>query len=126
MVKHIKKPIRPLRLDGLPTDMRRQLKEVRLARGLTQAELGEQLGIPQMHVSGIESGKIVPRYDTLLDVVRALDHDLVMVPRALVPAVQALIRDHRRPYERRDDDERPLYAAEDEESEGLERSRNEF
>jgi hypothetical protein len=46
-----------------------------------------------MHLSGIESGKIVPRCDTLLDLVRVLDHDLLMVPRALVPAVRALMRD---------------------------------
>lgn len=126
MARHIKKHIRPLRLAGLPADMRQRLKEVRLARGLSQAELGEQVGLPQMHISGIESGKIVPRYDTLLDIVRVLDHDLLLVPRALVPAVQALIRDHRRPDEQRNDDERPLYAAEAEESEGQERRRNEF
>ena len=46
-----------------------------------------------MHLSGIESGKIVPRCDTLLDLVGVLDHDLLMVPRALVAAVRALMRD---------------------------------
>jgi hypothetical protein len=73
-----------------------------------------------MHISGIETGKIVPRFDTLLDLVRVLDHDLLLVPRALVPAVQALIRDHRRPHRDTDADEgeRPLYAEElDEEEE---------
>jgi HTH-type transcriptional regulator / antitoxin HipB len=104
-----------MRLNGIPVNMRQYLKDVRRAHGLTQERLGEKLGIPQMHVSGIESGKIVPRYDTLLDVVRSLDHDLVLVPRALVPAVEALIRDYRRPGERREDGERSLYAAEDEE-----------
>jgi transcriptional regulator with XRE-family HTH domain len=115
MATHIKKHIRPLRLNGLPMRMGQYLKDVRRARGLTQEQLGEKLGIPQMHVSGIESGKIVPRYDTLLDIVRALDYDLVLVPRALVPAVEALIRDHRRPGERGEDGERSLYAADDEE-----------
>ena len=66
-----------------------------------------------MHISGIESGKIVPRFDTLLDLVRVLGFDLLMVPRALVPAMQALIRDQRNQEERRDDGERPLYAADD-------------
>ena len=67
-----------------------------------------------MHISGIETGKIVPRFDTLLDLVRVLDRDLLMVPRALVPAVQALIRDHRRPDRdvNADEGERSLYAAE--------------
>jgi hypothetical protein len=52
----------------------------------------------------------VPRYDTLLELVRTLNYDLIMVPRALVPVVQALVRDHRndRPGE---GEERSLYAA---------------
>ena len=63
-----------------------------------------------MHISGIESGKIVPRYDTLLDLVRVLDYDLLMVPRSLVPALQALIRDHQNPDQHRDEEEPSLYA----------------
>ena len=105
--------IRPLRLNRLPDTMRRELIEARTKRGLTQAQLGRSLGLPQMHVSGIETGKIVPRFDTLLDLVRVLDRDLLMVPRALLPAVQALIRDHRRSDDAADADEgeRPLYAS---------------
>src|SRR5208337_4785304 len=118
MGQDIKKPIKPVRLCALPADMRRELKEARRKRGWSQAELGRRAGLPQMHISGIESGKIVPRYDTLLDLVRVLDHDLLMVPRSLVPAVQALIRDHRNPGQHRDEGERSLYAAEDDETMG--------
>jgi transcriptional regulator with XRE-family HTH domain len=98
--------------------MRHELKEARRKRGWTQAELGRRASLPQMHISGIESGKIVPRFDTLLDLVRVLDYDLLMVPRSLVPAMQALIRDHRNPNQYRDEGERPLYAAEDDEIKG--------
>jgi len=92
--------------------MRIELKEARKSRGWSQAELGRRAGLPQMHISGIESGKIVPRYDTLLDLVRVLDRDLLLVPRALVPAMQALIRDYQSPEGSRyaDDGEQPLYA----------------
>lgn len=109
MPKHIK----PIRLNGLPDDLRRELIEERHKRGWSQAELGQRLGLPQMHISGIETGKIVPRFDTLLDLVRVLDRDLLLVPRALVPAVQALIRDQRRPdrLTGADEGERSLYAA---------------
>ena len=120
MEQNINKHIKPVRLDGLPADMRHELKEARRRRGWSQAELGRRASLPQMHISGIESGKIVPRYDTLLDLVRVLDYDLLMVPRSLVPAVQALIRDHSRPDRdtNADEGERPLYAAElDEEEE---------
>ena len=108
--------IKTLRLNSLPDSIRRELVEARRKRGWSQAELGKRLGMPQMHVSAIETGKVVPRFDTLLDVVRVLDRDLLLVPRALVPAVQALIRDHRT----RESDtaveegERPLYAVDGE------------
>ena len=113
MKRNIKRPIKPLRLQGLPAEIRLSLKEARQKRGWSQAELGRRASLPQMHISGIESGKIVPRFDTLLDLVRVLGFDLLMVPRALVPAMQALIRDERNQEEHRDDSERPLYAADD-------------
>ena len=89
-----KKQIKVLRLKGLPEEIRRSLKEAREKRGWTQRVLVSRIGLTQRHVSGIETGKIVPRYDTLLELVRILDHDLLMVPRALVPVVQSLMRDH--------------------------------
>ena len=105
-------PIKPARLRSLPETMRLNLKEARLSRAWSQVELGRRVGLPQMHISGIECGKIVPRFNTLLDLVRVLDFDLLMVPRALVPAVQSLIRDQGHPEESRyaDDGEQPLYA----------------
>jgi len=109
--------IKPKRLNGLPDALRRELIVGRHKRGWSQAELGRRLGLPQMHISGIETGKIVPRFDTLLDLVRVLGWDLLMVPRSLVPAVQALVRDHRRADRdtATDEGERPLYAADEEE-----------
>src|SRR5467141_4452657 len=114
MESNITNPIKPLRLEGLPEDMRRELKEARVKRGWSQRELGSRLGLPQMHISGIESGKIVPRYDTLLELVRILDRDLLMVPRALVPVVQSLVRDHLKDQPG-EGEERPLYVADGDE-----------
>lgn len=99
--------------------MRRALKEAREKRGWSQKELGSRLGLPQMHISGIESGKIVPRYDTLIEMVRMLDRDLVMVPRALVPVVLSLVRDHLKNLTG-EGEERPLYAADRDEDNPLE------
>ena len=114
MNTNITKHIRALRLDGLPEDLRRTLKEAREKRGWTQRDLASRLGLTQTHISGIESGKIVPRYDTLLELVRILDRDLLMVPRALVPMVQALVRDHLKDQPG-EGEERPLYAADGDE-----------
>ena len=109
MPSHIKSQ----RLNRVPDLTRQELVAARRALGWSQAELGQRVGLPQMHVSGIETGKIVPRFDTLLDLVRVLGFDLVLVPRSLAPAVQALIRDQRR---RGDEDELPVYAGVDDES----------
>lgn len=119
MKKHIAKYIKPLRPEGLPEEMRRHLKELRETRGWSQRDLASRLGLTQTHISGIESGKIVPRYDTLLELVRILDNDLLMVPRGLVPVVQSLIRDQAQP-EAGEGDERPLYAAESDEEDRTE------
>jgi transcriptional regulator with XRE-family HTH domain len=107
-----KKSIKVLRQKGLPADLRRALKEAREKRGWSQRDLASRVGIAQRHISGIESGKIVPRYDTLLELVRMLDRDLIMVPRALVPVVQSLVRDHLKDQQG-EGEERPLYATDD-------------
>jgi hypothetical protein len=59
----------------------------------------------------------VPRFDTLLELVRVLGHDLLLVPRELVPVVQSLTQDYLRPSTDTDEDESPLYTP-DEEEEG--------
>src|ERR1035438_9847916 len=110
-IKHIK----PLRLKGLPADLRQQIKDARAKRGWGQRELGAQIGLPQPHISAIESGEVVPRFDTLLDIVRVLNLDLLLVPRALVPAVQSLIRAQQEPER---SEERSLYAGDDEDAGG--------
>ena len=106
--------IKPTRLDGLPAEALRDLIAARKARGWSQAELGRRVGLPQVHISGIETGKVAPRFNTLLDLVRVLHYDLLLVPRPLVPAVQSLIRDQRHAHGGAGDDgERPLYAIDD-------------
>jgi transcriptional regulator with XRE-family HTH domain len=90
---------------GLPVILRETLKNSRREHGWSQAELGQRVGLPQMHISGIETGKIVPRFDTLLELVRVLGYDLLLVPRDLVPVVQNLTRGRTS----EEDEERPLY-----------------
>jgi transcriptional regulator with XRE-family HTH domain len=104
------KGIKPLRQKALPVELRRALIRAREKRGWSQRDLASRLSVGQRHISGIESGKIVPRYDTILEIIRMLDRDLVMVPRAMVPLVQSLIRDHLKDQPG-EGEERPLYAA---------------
>jgi len=87
---------------GLPETMRTELVRARRELGWTQAELGERVGLPQEHISVIETGKVVPRFDTLLEIVRVLGRDLLLIPRPLIPAVRALVRGE-------SGDEHPMY-----------------
>src|SRR5215472_15297955 len=115
MKNDTKKHLKPLRLAEVPAEMREELKQARLRRGWSQRDLGQILGLPQMHISGIESGKIVPRLDTLLDYVRGLDYDLLLIPRTLVPAVLALVREYKASSKPGGEEERSLYAVNEEE-----------
>jgi len=105
------------RARALPVGLREALIAARRQRGWSQAKLGEQVGLPQMHISGIETGKVVPRFDTLLDLVRVLAYDLLLVPRELVPVVQALTRDRSSQPARAlsEDEEQPLYVPDEDE-----------
>lgn len=120
------KGLKPLRLKALPEDIRRALKQAREKHGWSQRNLASRLGLTQKHVSNIESGKIVPRYDTLLELVRILDWDLMMVPRALVPAFQAMIRDQLRSGREGESEERSLYAVDNDQRETQERDEDEL
>jgi HTH-type transcriptional regulator / antitoxin HipB len=86
--------LKTARLNHLPEAWLHALRQQRRRLGWSQTELGSRIGLGQMHISAIERGKVSPRVDTLLDIARALDLDLVLTPRALVPAIQALEREH--------------------------------
>ena len=105
--------MKPTRLQSLPDDLRQEIREWRKAKGWSQEELAQKAGLSQRHISGIETGKIVPRYDTLLDILRVLDRDLVLIPRDLLSAVQALIRDYRNRAVHGRTEERSLYAVDE-------------
>jgi len=70
----------------------RSLKSARENKGLTQSALGAKVGMPQSHVSKIEKGAVDLQTSNLLEMARALDLELTLVPRSLLPALQALQR----------------------------------
>ena len=69
-----------------------QAREVREASGLSQRALSERAGLTQSHISQIESGKMEPGLSSFIDMTRALDLELMLVPKKLVPAVLSLVR----------------------------------
>lgn len=96
----------------------RAILQARKQRGWSQTELGQAVGITQAHIWKIEAGKISPRLDTLLELFRVLEFELVPVPRAMLPVVQAVLRSQSSSSEPESGDSPRLYLADpdDEES----------
>lgn len=67
------------------------LRKARAAAGLSQRALSAKAGVAQSHVSEIENGSKDPGLAKLIDVARALDLELVLVPRKMLAAVQSII-----------------------------------
>ena len=68
------------------------LKAARKSKGLSQRALAQLAGVPQSYISKIESGRIDLRLSSLVDIARALDMELALVPRKAMPAVQSIAR----------------------------------
>ncbi|MCY4368673.1 MAG: helix-turn-helix transcriptional regulator [bacterium] len=56
----------------------RQLREVRLEKGMTLPQLSSMTGIAQPNLSRIETGKVDARYSTLARIARALSLELAL------------------------------------------------
>ena len=72
-------------------DLTGQLRIARHAAGISQRALSARSGLTQAHISQIERGTLEPRLSSLIDMARALDLELVLVPRKLVPAVNGIL-----------------------------------
>jgi transcriptional regulator with XRE-family HTH domain len=69
-----------------------ELKKAREDKGLSQRELSELAGVPQSHISKIENGVVDLRLSSLVELARALDLELALVPRKALSAVRAVVR----------------------------------
>ena len=72
-----------------------QLRDARKAAGTSQRALSARSGLTQSHISHIERGTTEPGISSLIDVARALDLELVLVPKKLLPAVRGVIQSRR-------------------------------
>ena len=66
------------------------IRTARENKGLSQRALGARVGIPQSHISKIESGSVDLQTSNLMQLARALDLELALVPRSVLPAVESL------------------------------------
>ena len=68
------------------------LREARVRKGFSQRELGARSGVPQSHISKIESGGVDLRMSSLIALARVLDLELFVAPKKSVPAIKSIIR----------------------------------
>jgi DNA-binding Xre family transcriptional regulator len=91
------------------------LKAARARKGLSQRALSARAGMPQSHLSKIESGAVDIRLSSFVQLARLLDLEPMLVPRARVPAVDAILRSTGRSG---DTPPRPAYTLDDEDEDG--------
>ncbi len=70
----------------------KKLKRAREAHGLSQRELSTKSGLPQSHISKIESGAVDLRLSSLVQLTHALELKLMLVPRRSISAVNSIVR----------------------------------
>ncbi|PWG62713.1 helix-turn-helix domain-containing protein [Sediminicurvatus halobius] len=91
-----------------------RLKAARKRKGFSQRALSARTGLPQAQISKIESAKVDLRLSSLVELARALELELMLVPRKAMPAVQAVIRSTEGESPGRDSaGVRPAYTLED-------------
>ena len=86
-------------------ELGRILHALRKQAGLTQQQLAERAGISRPNYREIENGGAAARATTLINIARALGMELMLVPQAMVPGVNALLRPS-------DDDDTPAFTTE--------------
>lgn len=68
------------------------LKNARQVKGLSQRSLSGQTGLTQANISKIEGGGVDVKISSLIELARALDLEITLIPRKAMPAVQNLAR----------------------------------
>jgi len=89
------------------------LRAAREKKGQSQRALGSKIGVPQGRLSKIENAAVDLQTSNLLEIARALDLEVMLIPRPLVPAVTSLIRRTERTA-KVEETPRPLYALDEE------------
>ncbi len=66
------------------------LRAARRARGMSQSDLAQRVGMRQSTISNAEAGRDL-RLGTLVELSRALDLEPILAPRRLLPAITAIL-----------------------------------
>lgn len=72
-------------------EIAKTLKTARQGKQLSQRELSDKVGLTQSHISRIESAAVDLQVSNLIELARALELELVLVPKKVLPPVQSLV-----------------------------------
>ena len=94
MDEKMRRPIKPNPSGdpGLLRELGHQLREGRHRTKLTQDQLASRAGLSRVSYRAIETGTTAPRASTLINIARALGMEMMLIPKELVPAVEAMLR----------------------------------
>lgn len=68
----------------------KMLKRARKAARATQRAVSARSGVAQSHLSQIERGRVDFTVETMVQLARALDLELMLVPKKYIPAVTSI------------------------------------
>ncbi len=74
------------------SDLFAAIKAARQAKKMTQQALAQKVGLPQSHLSKIEAGKVNVSLESLIEIARCLELEVVLVPKEKVSAVVGVIQ----------------------------------
>lgn len=89
-----------------------RFRRARIAAGLSQEQIALRANISRPRYRDIETGTAAARATTLVNIARALGMEMMLIPQAMVPAVQSMLQ----PAE---DDDPPAFTSDAESEEGL-------
>lgn len=79
------------KLDQIAED----LKEARKAKGISQRALSDIASVPQSHISKIENRGVDLRLSSLIEIARALDLEVELIPRKELSAVRMITKSNK-------------------------------
>jgi len=72
-------------------DIGQELARFRKEQRHSQGSIAELLDTTQSHISAIERGELDSRFSTIQDYARALDLELMLIPRSMLRIAQTLL-----------------------------------
>ena len=70
----------------------RAVQGQRVKAAMSQRALAVRSGLTQAHISQIETGRLEPGLSSFIQLARALELEVVLVPKKLLPAVEGVLR----------------------------------